>query len=220
MQKTSVKDWIIEETKQWLAINKPAGLIVEQNPFEPFNVEVEVFKYLESNTRNPFLGIVHRLDRVTSGILILAKKKSTLKQLNEQFQKKRIKKSYLALVENLPPVPKGKLEHWLYKNQKDKRAEVFMQAQGNSAKVALSYHLLKSSPIGHLLEVKPQTGKFHQIRAQLSAIGCPIKGDEKYGAKAWKNPKIIGLHASQLSFTNPVDGALIVLEAPLPDYFQ
>jgi 23S rRNA pseudouridine1911/1915/1917 synthase len=202
---------IIRETAHWLAIDKPAGLITERNPWEA-SAEALVFDYLQRGRRPPFLGIVHRLDRVTSGVLLLAKKKSALRELNRQFAERQVQKTYLAMVEQLPAHAEGELTHWLVKSQAEKRALVYAQEQPGSLRCSLHYRCLS----GNLLEVRPATGTFHQIRAQLAAIGCPIAGDQLYGASQVYRPRAIMLHAWRLQFTDPSSGQAVALEAPPP----
>ncbi len=202
---------VLRETTHWLAIDKPAGLITERNPWEA-SAESIVFEHLHRGRRPPFLGIVHRLDRVTSGVLLMAKKPSALKALNRQFAERRVRKTYLAVVEQAPAEQEGELIHWLLKSQQEKRALVYEQEQPGSVRCSLRYRLLEDN----LLEVQPATGKFHQIRAQLAAIGCPIIGDQTYGASQAYLPNAIMLHAWKLEFTDPQSEESICLEAPLP----
>lgn len=208
---------IIKETKHWLAINKPAGLIVERSPFETPTIETLVEEYLSQQYRNPYIGIVHRLDRVTSGVLIFAKKKSALRKLNEQFRERSVQKTYFAIVENTPPQKKAVLKHWLEKDQKNKRAIIHEKQVKNSSEVELTYKIKEKLRSGYLLEIIPKSGKFHQIRAQFSAINCPILGDEKYGAKQTYLNKAIALHARQLSFNDTPTNEDITLIADFPD---
>ncbi len=207
---------IIHENSHWLAINKPAGIIVEENPWE-HSIQGFVLAYLSKSIKTPFLGIVHRLDRVTSGALILAKKKSALKKLNEQFRLRKVRKTYLAILESGSLEEKGNLSHWLQKDQKNKKARVFSKKVENAFKVHLSYKVLAKNSEFLVLEIKPQTGKFHQIRAQLSAIGHPILGDEKYGSEKKYSKNSIALHAWKLSFNDPVTDTIVEIKAPLPD---
>ncbi len=218
---------IIEDSPTFLVINKRAGLITERNPFEAVTVESLVEEYLTTGKRTPFsldrkhiapqtktkpnfnkqnkkksaafVGIVHRLDRVTSGAMVFAKNKSTLKKLNDQLSNRKIKKTYLAIVETAPPHQQGTLRHQLVKNQKAKRADIFEKPQTGSVECTLSYELLKSTAHSHLLRIELQTGRFHQIRAQLAHIGCPIIGDEKYGSTKKHLPLAICLHAWKLT---------------------
>ena len=194
---------ILFENSHYLAIDKPAGLIVESSPFEKPTIESLVFEYLSQQYRNPYVGIVHRLDRVTSGILLIAKKRSALRHLNEQFRNRTIQKTYLAIVNSKPESAESLLTHWLIKDQKNKKALISDQSVQKAARVELTYHLLKAIEAGYLLKIIPKTGKFHQIRAQLSAIGCPIIGDEKYGSSIPYRHQAIALHAYSLQFVDP-----------------
>lgn len=198
------KSWIIQETNWWVAINKPSGLIVERSPFEENTIEAAAWPYLEKTGKGKnFLGIVHRLDRVTSGVLILAKRKAALKDLNQQFAERTVQKEYLAIVEGQPEMTKGTLKHFLVKDQAAKLARVHTMPKPKSSTVQLHYEILENDGKSSLLRIRPLTGKFHQIRAQLAAIGHPIVGDTKYGGSGLAHPREIALHASQLTFMDP-----------------
>lgn len=197
---------IIVETKQWLAIDKPSGLLVEKNPFETSVEEILNEKY-------PFVGIVHRLDRVTSGILLIAKKKSTLKLLNQQFSNRTVQKTYLAWVENKPHKKQATLQHFLKKDQKNKRAIVSNKAQKDFVKVSLQYQIIQEQNENYLLEIKPHQGKFHQIRAQLAFAGFPILNDLKYiEPNNTQHIKKIALQAYRLQFICPTNQEKIDLQ--------
>lgn len=189
---------ILNETKEWIAVNKPSGLLVEENPYE---ISVEAIL----KEQHKYIGIVHRLDRVTSGVLILAKKKSALKILNKQFSDKIVEKTYQAWVSSKPSINKDSLEHYLQKDQLNKCAIISETARRNNSLVKLDYEVLKSEEDRFLLKLTPKTGKFHQIRAQLAYIGCPIIDDTKYNAsKSTTHLKHIALRASSLFFLDPV----------------
>ena len=189
---------ILNETKEWIALNKPSGLLVEENPYE---ISVEAIL----KEQHKYIGIVHRLDRVTSGVLILAKKKSALKILNKQFSDKIVEKTYQAWVSSKPSKNKDSLEHYLQKDQLNKCAIISETARRNNSLVKLDYEVLKSEEDRFLLKLSPKTGKFHQIRAQLAYIGCPIIDDTKYNAsKSTTHLKHIALRASSLFFLDPV----------------
>ncbi len=236
---------VIEETPNFIVVNKRAGLITERNPFEVITVESLVEEYFKTGVRKPyslennqvvatnkaskrplkattksknapFVGVVHRLDRVTSGTMIFAKKKSSLKKLNDQWSRRKVQKTYLAIVENAPPHPQGTLRHYLVKNQKEKRSDVYDKEIKDSQQCTLSYKVLKSGGNGHLLEINLPTGRFHQIRAQLAHIGCPIIGDDKYGATKPHLPLAICLHAWKLQFRDPVSNEEVSCVAELP----
>lgn len=210
---------ILLEAPHWMAVNKPPGQIVERNPFEKNTIEDQAWEYLKGQTQKPFLGIVHRLDRVTSGVLILAKRKSSLRALNQQFQEKQIQKTYLALCSASPPKTNGRLDHFLYKDQKNKIARIAATSQSGFVPVSLQYEVLEERKGRFLLEVRPETGKFHQIRAQLAFVGCPILGDVKYGGLPL-NDRQIALHAWKLALNDPVENKPVTLEAPLPRHFE
>ena len=197
---------VLFETAQLLVVHKPCGLVVERDPHGYASVEEWAFRYLSGKTRKPpFVGIVHRLDRPVSGVLLIAKKKSALKALNRQFEVRSVEKTYLAVVEKAPEKPQGELKHWIVKDPKNKRAHIVQEGAKDASPAQLTYKLLETRPDGTaLLEVHPLTGKYHQIRVQLAAIGCPIIGDEKYGATRAYHPDCIALQAWKLKFRDPV----------------
>lgn len=210
---------IIEESAQWIAVNKPAGLNVEQLWDYP-SVENHIKQYLQrpNSPKEPYVGIVHRLDRPVSGVLLVAKKKQALKLLNEQFASRKVQKTYWALCENAPAKAAAHLEHYIFKDQKAKKAIAYTQARKHAVQARLSYKVIRQINGFTLLEVKPITGKFHQIRVQLASIGCPIVGDVKYGAKAIAQANTIALHAYSLSFYEPKDnGFKNIFIAPKTD---
>lgn len=207
---------VLAETPQWLAINKPAGLLVEHSQWGYPSVEDEVMAYLAEQTRKPFVGIVHRLDRAVSGALLLAKKKQTLKDLNEQFRQHTVKKQYWALVEKAPEEAAATLSGWLWKDQQNKKAILYDHQVSGALACSLAYRTLQVSAAGAWLEIDLHTGKFHQIRVQLAAIGCPIVGDEKYGASKEYLPDAIALHACRLVFTDPITHEKVIITAPKP----
>ena len=209
---------IIKETPGWLAVNKPAGIQVERNPFGP-SVESLAYAHLAKKRGNPYVGIIHRLDRVTTGVVLVAKKKGALKELNEQFRLRKVRKTYLAMVDKAPPQAEATLTHWLEKKQQEKRARVSDETSGNASECTLSYRQLWVDDNGRaLLEVKPITGRYHQIRAQLSAIGCPVVGDTHYGAQAEYQPNQIMLHAWKLAFFDPAKKRRLEVEAAAPEW--
>jgi len=210
-----MKPDIISETNHWLVLNKPAGMVVEKNPWERA-VEDLVLEYLSGKQKKPFVGIVHRLDRVTSGVLVVAKKKAALKNLNTQFQNRKVQKTYFALVEKAPPSPSGHLRHFLFKDLKNKKALLFETPKKSTSACALFYQIMDSKSDLFLLKIRPETGRFHQIRAQLAAIGCPILGDKKYGAQRDYFEQSVALHAGELIFSDPADNKRISAKAPFP----
>ena len=193
---------LLTEHRSWVAVHKPAGMLVEKHPAFP-SVEAWLEQHLlHTGSRKPFVGVVHRLDRPVSGVLLLAKKRSSLKFLNDQFARKRVQKFYRATVSQLPEPREGKLLHFLKKDARLKRAVVVGSASG-AARSELRYRFLQENEFGYELEILPLSGRYHQIRAQLSAAGFPILGDEKYGGSPWNEPGAIALRAQRLIFTDP-----------------
>lgn len=210
---------ILYESKWLLAVNKPAGLLVEHSPYYP-SVEDWALQYVGKEEKKPFVGIIHRLDRPVSGVLLLAKRKAALRDLNEQFRTRTVEKIYLATVESAPPQQRDTITHYLRKDQATKRTIAFDQPTNEAIHCQLTYHLLAQNEAGFVLEIHPHSGKFHQIRAQLSAIGCPIIGDIKYNATKAYQTDAIALHARQLTFVDPFTHEKTTIEAPLADIFQ
>ena len=192
---------IIEETEDWIAVVKPCGLVVEKSPYYP-SLEEHLLNYISQKKKKPFVGVVHRLDRLVGGVILFAKKKSVLKQLNESFQNRKVKKFYKAILENKPPKEKGTLTHWIEKDQKNKRAIAHPKNHQNGKQSILKYTLEKELEKGYLIDIQLVTGRFHQIRAQFSTIGCPIIGDEKYGSKITYQENGIALFSYKLEIEN------------------
>lgn len=207
---------IVHETKDYIVINKMAGVISERNPFEHITAEDQVLTHLKIAKRDPYLGVIHRLDRVTSGVMIFAKKKSVLVAFNRLFSDRKVQKTYLAVVKNKPAQEKEKLHHFLLKNKQNKRAEIFETETSGAKEAILSYEIIAENSFGYLLKIKPKTGRFHQIRAQLAYIGSPIIGDNKYGSDQEHFPLTICLHAWQLSCPIAENQKIQTFQAPLP----
>jgi 23S rRNA pseudouridine1911/1915/1917 synthase len=208
---------VAHENKDYIVINKMAGLISEKNPYENTTVEDQVFAHLSKTDSDPFIGVIHRLDRVTSGVLIFAKKKNILVSFNELFSSRKVQKTYLAVVKNKPLKDKETLTHFLVKNNLEKRADIVPAKSKHAQECILSYEVVGKNDHGYLLELKPSTGRFHQIRAQLSHIGLPIIGDEKYGSDTSYLPLSVCLHAWKLAYTVPHTKKTITFEATVPE---
>lgn len=208
---------VVDENKDYIVVNKEAGLISEKNPYEDLTVEDQVFQHLLKNNRKPYIGVVHRLDRVTSGVLLFAKKKSILVEFNNLFSNRKVQKTYLAIVANKPPKNKGNLINFLIKNNLEKRADIVQSKLKDSLECRLSYQVIDQNDYGYLLEIKPTSGRFHQIRAQLSNIGLPIIGDEKYGSDQTYFPLSICLHAWKLKYQISGSKEFKTFVAPLPN---
>jgi len=207
---------VLYENNDYLVVNKVAGLISEKSPYEAVTVESQVLNHLLEHKRKPYIGIIHRLDRVTSGVLILAKKKSVLVEFNNLFSSRKVQKTYVAIVKNKPQKDKGSLVNFLVKNNKEKRADIVQVKSKDSQSCMLSYQVIGKNDVGYLLEIKPKTGRFHQIRAQLANIGLPIIGDKKYGSDQKYLPLSICLHAWKLTYKAANSKEPQIFEAPLP----
>jgi 23S rRNA pseudouridine1911/1915/1917 synthase len=207
---------VVHENNDYIIVNKMAGLISEKSPYEDYTVENQVLNHLLKNKRKPYIGIIHRLDRVTSGVLVFAKKKSILVEFNDLFSRRKVHKTYLAIVKNMPPKNKEILINFLIKNNLEKRAEIVQSRSKNSQECILSYQVIDKNNFGYLLEIKPKTGRFHQIRAQLANIGLPIIGDEKYGSDQEYFPLSVCLHAWKLTYQISGSKEFKTFEAPLP----
>lgn len=165
---------------------------------------------------NVFTGLVHRLDRPTSGVVVFAKTSKALARMNSIFEKRDVEKTYWAIVKGFPQEQEGKLEHYLKKNQKKNKSEYFFKPVEGSKRAALFYKVVKKLEQYSVLEISLETGRHHQIRVQLSAIGCPIKGDLKYGFPRSNKDVSICLHAKRVIFEHPVSKDKLTIEAPLP----
>lgn len=207
---------VVHENNDYIVVNKTAGLISEKSPYEDCTVENQVLNHLLKNKRKPYIGVIHRLDRVTSGVLIFAKKKSILVEFNTLFSSRKVQKTYLAIVKKKPPRNKENLINFLIKNNLEKRADIVQSKSKDSLECILSYQVVDKNDFGYLLEIKPKTGRFHQIRAQLANIGLPIIGDEKYGSDQEYFPLSICLHAWKLTYQVSGSKEFKSFEAPLP----
>ena len=207
---------IVYENNDYIVVNKKSGLISEKSPYEDCTVESQVLNHLLKSKKKPYIGVIHRLDRVTSGVLVFAKKKSILVEFNDLFAKRKVQKTYLAIVKNKPQKNKGNLVNFLVKNNQEKRADIVQTKIKESLQCILSYKLIDQNDFGYLLELKPKTGRFHQIRAQLAHLGLPIIGDEKYGSDQPYLPLSVCLHAWKLTYQLPGSEELKTFEAPLP----
>jgi len=207
---------VVHENNDYIVVNKLAGLISEKNPYENSTVEDQVLYHLLKNKQKPYIGVIHRLDRVTSGVLIFAKKKSILVEFNNLFSSRKVQKTYLAIVKKKPPKNKETLINFLVKNNLEKRADIVQSKSKDSLECILSYQVIDKNDFGYILEIKPKTGRFHQIRAQLANIGLPIIGDEKYGSNQEYFPLSICLHAWKLTYQVSGSKEFKTFEAPLP----
>lgn len=209
---------VLYEDAYILVYNKPAGMAVEKSKANKNNV-FEAFKghTFIKYTSNSIFELVHRLDAPTSGVLLFAKKSSALKHLNKQFEERQVKKGYLALIDQGLPAKTQVLEHWLKKDFEAKKAILFKNPGEERVLATLEYKFIERAEGKNLVLVNPTTGRYHQIRAQLSKIGCPIIGDEKYGSTIPYLEGQICLHAYRLQFTHPFTGEPVNITAPVPE---
>jgi len=211
---------ILFEDNHLIVVNKSCGEIVQTDPSGDVSLEQMVKEYLKRKYNKPgdvFLGVVHRLDRPVSGIVVFARTTKAQLRLNNMFQEKLIKKTYWAIVKDLPKEKQGTLIHYITRNTKTNRSYARQSECKDSKKAVLHYNHITSSDRYHLLEIDLETGRHHQIRCQLAAIGCPIRGDLKYGYPRSNPNGGISLHAQRIQFTHPVNNEIINLTAPLPD---
>jgi 23S rRNA pseudouridine1911/1915/1917 synthase len=203
---------ILHENPAFLVLNKPGGM-----PTQPDKTgDDSLLTLAEAHCGHP-LHLVHRLDRPVSGLVLMAKNAETMALFTALFQSRNVQKEYLAVVHTPPPQPEATLVHYLKKNAIKNTSKAFDTEQPGSERAELQYKLVGSSTNYHLLHIKLITGRHHQIRAQLAAIGCPVKGDVKYGARRSNPDRSIHLHAWKLGFIHPITMETIQLEAPTPE---
>lgn len=208
---------VLYEDNHVIGINKRVGDIVQGDKTGDIPLSEHLKAYLKkkyNKSGEAYLGVVHRLDRPTTGVVLFAKTSKALSRLNAMFaDKAQVQKTYWALVDAMPPATEGTLTHWLVRNEKQNKSVAHNKEVQQSKKAVLHYKLLKSFDHYHLLEIDLITGRHHQIRAQLAAIGLHIKGDLKYGAKRSNPDGGICLHAYKLTFEHPVKKEVITIEA-------
>jgi 23S rRNA pseudouridine1911/1915/1917 synthase len=211
---------IIYEDNHLIAVNKNCHEIVQGDKTGDKALSETLREYLKEKYNkegNVFLGVAHRIDRPVSGIVIFAKTGKALERLNNMFRNGEIKKIYWTIVEKRPAENEGELIHWLVKNEKQNKSYAYDKEKPNSKKAILHYKLTGHSEKYFLLEIDLRTGRHHQIRCQLAKIGCPVKGDLKYGAKRSNNDGGISLHAGSVSFIHPVSKKAVNIVAPVPE---
>ena len=211
---------VVYEDNHIIVVNKTASEIVQADKTGDTPLSETVKQYLKEKYQKPgnvFLGVTHRLDRPVSGLVIFARTSKALTRLNEMFRSGEVKKTYWAVVKNAPNEPENELVHYLVRNEKQNKSFAYDKEVPNSKKAILDYRLIGHSENYYLLEVDLKTGRHHQIRCQLAKMGCPIKGDLKYGAPRSNPDGSICLHARKVRFIHPVSKELIELVAPLPE---
>ena len=211
---------VIYEDNHLIAVNKTCREIVQGDKTgdTPLSDMLKVWikeKYCKPG--NVFVGVAHRLDRPVSGLVLFAKTSKALARLNEMFRTGEIKKTYWAIVKNCPTTEEGTLEHWLVRNEKQNKSYAYAEEKPEAKKAILHYKLLAKSDNYYLLEIDLKTGRHHQIRCQLAKMGCPIKGDFKYGSERSNKDGGISLHARKAQFIHPVSKQPIEIIAAVPD---
>ena len=222
MKITSTKDnlQIVHEDNHIIVINKRVGDIVQGDKTGDKPLSDVVKEYIKDKYNKPgdvFLGVVHRLDRPTTGIVVFARTSKALTRMNELFSNRETQKTYWAIVKNKPLKTENNLTHYIYRNEKNNTSKAHLKEVPESKLASLSYKIIGELNNYFALEINLHTGRHHQIRAQLSAIGSPIKGDLKYGFDRSNPDGGIHLHARKLVFTHPVSKEILTLVAPVPN---
>ena len=210
---------IIFEDNHLLVINKDAGVLVQGDKTGDTPLSDLAKAYVKEKYQKPgevFMGVIHRIDRPVSGLVLMARTSKALERMNEQFKNREIEKKYLAVVRNRPPANAGNLVHWLIKNPETNVTKAYEKEVPNSMRSELNYKLIGELDGFYLLDVNPITGRPHQIRVQLASMNCPIVGDNKYGYPRGNKDKSICLHAHQVKFMHPVKKEEMQLFAALP----
>lgn len=211
---------VLYEDNHIIIVNKAPGEIVQGDKTGDPTLSDSVKAYIKETCAKPgevFLGVVHRLDRPVSGIVVFARTSKALARLNDMFRTGKVQKTYHAIVCAPPTVPEATLTHYLTRNEKQNKAYAHPREVPGSKVAVLDYRLIGHSEHYSLLEVHLHTGRHHQIRCQLAAIGCTIKGDLKYGARRSNPDGSISLHAQRIEFEHPVSHKHIAIEAEYPD---
>lgn len=210
---------ILYEDNHIIIINKRAGDIVQGDKTGDIPLSEHVKDYIKEKYNKPgnvYLGVVHRLDRPTTGIVIFAKTSKALSRLNKMLADKEVTKTYWAIVKNKPQKERDTLVHWLKKNPKNNKSAAFSKEIKDGKKAILHYKSVKTLDKYFLLEINLETGRHHQIRVQMASIDCPIKGDLKYGFDRSNSDGGIHLHARKIEFSHPVKKEKLSITAPLP----
>ena len=212
---------VLYEDNHIIAVNKTCKEIVQGDKTGDVPLSEIVKAYIKDKYNKPgevFLGVTHRLDRPTSGVVLFARTSKALARLNAMFQShEQIRKTYWAIVQGAPKLPEARLENYLIRNEAQNKSYIAKPGAKDAKQAILTYKTLTVGEHYSLLEINLETGRHHQIRCQLAAIGCPIKGDLKYGAKRSNPDGGICLHARQIAFEHPVSHEQIVITAPTPD---
>lgn len=218
MSKITDKDVLFEDN-HFIAINKRGGDIVQIDVTGDTSLEEMVKDYLTKKYDKPngaFIGVIHRLDRPVSGMILLAKTSKGLDRMNRLFHDRKVQKTYLAVVRERPPHQSGKLTNWLLRDRKKMITKAYDREVKNGSFAELDYELIGQLDGYYLLKITPLTGRTHQIRCQLAYMGCPIVGDNKYGYPRGSLRRTIALHSRALTFAHPIREESMHIEAPVP----
>lgn len=211
---------VLYEDNHIIVINKAAGEIVQGDKTGDKSLCDTMKLYIKEKYAKPgnvFIGLPHRLDRPVSGIVVFAKTSKALERLNRMFSEGSVKKIYWAMTKEKPQQPEADIDSWILRNEKMNKSFSYPKEVKGAKRALLHYRQIDASQNYNLIEVELKTGRHHQIRCQLASIGCPIKGDLKYGAKRSNPDGSISLHARHIEFIHPVSKELIAVTAPLPD---
>lgn len=208
---------VLYEDNHLLVVNKPAGMLTQPTHLEQYSLEFVCKEWIKAKYNKPgkvFLHAIHRLDKPVSGIVVFARTSKALSRLQASMREKEAKKTYFALVEKTPHPSEGTLEHYLIHD--DYIATISSKGHPNAKQARLHYRVKEKRGPYILLEIELETGRYHQIRAQLAAIGCPIVGDVKYGSKKALPFKSIRLHHALMQIPHPITGELLTFKADMP----
>ena len=210
---------VVYEDNHLLIVNKAPGEIVQADKTGDLPLSETLKTWLKEKYQKPgnvFVGVTHRLDRPVGGLVVFAKTSKALSRMNDMFRNGQVRKTYWALTRNLPPQPEGRLEHYITTVERTNKSTAHASPREGAKRAVLSYRHIASSERYHLLEINLETGRKHQIRVQLAAIGCPIKGDLKYGDKRSNPDGSISLLARSIEFIHPVSKQPVAVTAPVP----
>ena len=210
---------VIYEDNHLIIVNKAPGEIVQGDKTgdKPLSEIVkEWIKEKYAKPGNVFCGVTHRLDRPVGGVVVFAKTSKALSRMNEMFREGKVDKTYWAITKNMPAIEEGRLEHWLVRNEKQNKSYAYAKEKPGAKKAVLEYKMIGRTDNYSLLEVRLLTGRHHQIRCQLAAMGCPIKGDLKYGAQRSNPDGSISLLSHRVEFVHPVSKERIDVTSPVP----
>ncbi len=211
---------ILYEDNHIIIVNKRPGEIVQGDKTGDRPLVEDVRQYIKERYGKPgnvFCGVVHRLDRPVWGLVIFAKTSKALSRLNDMFRNGQVRKTYRALTRNMPQPPQGRIVSYITTTERNNKSYSWPEPRAGAKEAALSYRHIGSSDRYHLLEINLETGRKHQIRVQLASIGCPIRGDLKYGDRRSNPDGSISLQAFRIEFKHPVSHKNICITAPLPD---